>query len=157
MSKQLRSQLTRATISTFEDLGFVLPTPDVDEHQAAVALAWRARVAFRGPVTGWLEVRTTDRVADELAANMLGSTDAVAPEVKRDALGEIANVVCGNVVPALGTAADVFDLNAPEVQALEAGATRSVSEGALVLSIGLDAGRAELELFVEGMTAEEAA
>jgi CheY-specific phosphatase CheX len=157
MSKQLRSQLMRATISTFEDLGFVLPTPDVDEHQAAIALAWRARVSFRGPVSGWLEVRITDAVADEVAANMLGITDGVEPAVKRDALGEIANVVCGNVVPALGTPEDVFDLNAPEVRAIESGATRFGSEGALVLSIGLEAGRAELELFVEGMPAEEAA
>lgn len=153
MSKPLLSQLTQATISTFEELGFVLPTPEIDEDQAAVALAWRARVAFRGPVAGWLEIRITDGCADELAANMLGLAEGVDPVIKRDALGEIANVVCGNVVPALGTPQDVFDLGAPELFAI--GADENTEDGGgLVLDVGLDGGRAELELCVESVDLE---
>ena len=148
MSTTLLSQLSQATISTFEDLGFVVPSPEVDEHQAAIPLAWRARVRFSGPVEGWLEIRISDRSAHELATNMLGGQEALDPAVKRDAIGEIANVICGNVVPALGTPTDVFDLQAPELSDIHPGSPKADDEG-FVLEMGLDGGRAELELCVE--------
>lgn len=153
MKDQLLSQLTRATISTFEDLGFVLPAPELDETQAAAPLAWRARVAFRGPASGWLDVRVSDQVAEALVTNMLGTEDVIDGAVKRDVVGEIANVVCGNVVPALGTTRDVFDLDTPVLTASngESEALQSVA----LLELGIEDGRVLLELFVSSESPSE--
>ena len=147
MSHQLLSQLKRATISTFEDLGFVLPAPEVDARQASLPLVWSATVGFRGPVSGQLEVRFTDEVAEALAANMLGTDADIDGTVKGDVVSEIANVVCGNVVPALGSSRDVFDLDAPR---LSAGSTEDADAEWSVarLELGVEDGRVEVELFV---------
>ncbi len=157
MSMQLLSQLRRATLSTFEDLGFVLPAAKIDDEQAAVGLSWSARVAFHGPVDGWLEVRVSNEVASQLAANMLGCEEVIESATKQDALGEIANVICGNLVPALGTPQDVFDLDAPQLSAIEGDETPS-RDGTVLLELGIDGGRAELELLLDrGIFGEDAA
>ncbi len=155
MIKQLQSQLTQATISTFENLGFVMAEPTVADFQAEQPLAWGARVDFRGPVSGWFDVRLTDDVVDEVAANMLGLDGNVPDDDKRDAVGEIANVICGNVVPALGAPEDVFDLSAPHLSTVDVGVEHH--EGTMKFEFGISGGRAELELMVEVPVAEEAA
>ena len=148
MSTQLLLQLQRATVSTFEDLGFLLPSPGVDDEQAEAQLAWRARVAFKGPVDGWLEVGVSDEIASQLASNMLGTHLNVDAAMKRDALGEMANVICGNLVPELGGPVDIFDLGAPELSSVDTqDAVRH--PGAVILEMGVDRGRAELALVVE--------
>ena len=59
--------------------------------------------------------------AAALAANMLGVSDAEADaRTRRDALGEVANVVCGNVLPLVGGRHAVFHLGAPHAVALDA-------------------------------------
>lgn len=155
MTKQLSARLTQATLSTFENLGFVVPEAEVSEDQASVNLAWGARVDFRGPVAGWVEVRLTDGVVEEIAANMLGIDGEVGSDVKRDAMGEIANVICGNVVPALGSAEDIFDLDAPDVCATNG--HKSPPEGEIVLDFGIASGRAELVLYVDRDSSQDGA
>ena len=144
MTKQLQSQLTQATISTFENLGFVLPEPTVREEQAEAPLAWSARVEFRGPQTGWVDVSLTDDVLTEIATNMLGAIE-VDDSIKRDALGEIANVICGNVVPALGRPQDIFDLDTPTPRDVA-----ELPEAVERLAFGVSGGRVELGIFVDG-------
>ena len=145
MINQLQSQLLTATSSTFEELGFVFPETELTECQADAPLTWRAQVSFHGPLGGSLEIRVSEDVVDELATNMLGLTEDVHPRVKVDALGEIANVICGNVVPALGSPEDVFDLDAPVVTSIAGGAFVAPSiDAAVHLQLGIDAGRAEL-------------
>ena len=62
-----------------------------------------------------------------------------------DALGEIGNVICGNVLPALGGKEAVFDLSAPEVRT---GQLPEVSgmEQVAGIRLGVDEGRAELTI-----------
>ena len=149
MTSQLQSELLKAASSTFEKLGFVFPEPDPDEEQREAPLTYAARVVFHGPVDGALDVRVSEDVAAEVAANMLGRFDLADPKLQQDALGEIANVVCGNIVPVLGRPEDVFNLDTPV--AVEP-ATRYEPGGALertVLELAVDEGRAELELVVQ--------
>lgn len=148
MNSQLRSHLAWATLSTFEDLGFVLPVPQVDEAQAAIELAWAARVTFDGPVCGHLELRATNDVANELAANMLGVAEAPEESLKCDALGELANVICGNVVPSLAGPRDIFDLERPEASAYRPDRADEDEDSEVVLELGVESGRVEVALWV---------
>lgn len=113
------SPLLTAARSTFESLALLYAAPaDVgvlsdDAVGARVAFVESSGLARRGS----LQVIVTRDVADALAVHMLGAVgarDASSRLVyQRDAVGELANVICGNVLPALAGTATVFDLSAP--------------------------------------------
>jgi chemotaxis protein CheY-P-specific phosphatase CheC len=101
MSEPLAVSLAAAVESTLETSAFLfpmLPDPTADEPLPAFATA---EVTFEGACHGRLIVRCAAELLPMLAANMLGEDAAPAAAVQRDALGEIANVICGNVLPAL--------------------------------------------------------
>ncbi len=114
MDSNMKSALQQAVSSTFEHLAFLLPDDEVSEDQGAAVLEGSCRVRFRGPVSGALEIEVFGPVLPELAANMLGCDGPPPPELSLEALGELANVVCGNVLPAVSGMRAVFDLSAPE-------------------------------------------
>ncbi len=148
MSGDLRSSLLRAATSTFEELGFLFATPDPSEEQAEAPVEAVARVPFAGPCHGLLEIRVAGGVLRSLALNMLGEEDVPSEPVVLDALGEIANVICGNVVPDISGATAIFDLQAPEVTPGPGDTLRPLPEPVTRLSLGIDEGRAELALAI---------
>ena len=73
-------------------------------------------VAFAGPFRGAMALASGARLAATLAANMLGvdEDDPDATRKKADALGEILNMICGNVLPEIAGARAEFAITAPE-------------------------------------------
>jgi CheY-specific phosphatase CheX len=98
MTSIMQSPLATASTATFEALGLLLPDAEPSAEQLAAPLARGVRVTFAGPFAGALTVRVSDDVAAALAANMLGVDVVDGDGMLRDALGEIANVICGNVL-----------------------------------------------------------
>lgn len=145
MVQELQSDLWKAGASTFEELGFLFVESHLTREQADAPITWRASVQFTGPVVGKLDVGFSSALADELAANMLGAPAPIAGDLTRDALGEIANVVCGNLVPSLGRADDVFHLGPPTVQSVPHPGVEWPG-AAVRVTIGAGDGRAELAL-----------
>lgn len=140
-----RSALLQAASSTFECLGFLLVDEEPDEVQeGARELEAACRVRFRGPISGALEMEVFGDVLGELAANMMGRDDAPPAEVCREALGEVANVICGNVLPAVAGTHAVFDLSAPET-GTEPVLRRSQADDTVAV-MGLGTGRVEISL-----------
>jgi CheY-specific phosphatase CheX len=140
------SPLLTAATSTFESLALLFADVPAGAAQLATPLTHAVVVAFSGPTSGALTVAVSDDVAVALAANMLGlSPEAAAadPALRRDALGELANVVCGNVLPLVAGREAVFHLAAPAACALpEAGGPAPLHAETL----GVDLGRAVLAL-----------
>lgn len=126
--------LLTAARSTFEALALLLAEP-LDEPITADALgrdAVAARVAFAAADAsrrGTLYVAVSRDVADALCANMLGAPRADVA-LRRDAVGELANVVCGNVLPLAAGPEAVFHLAAPVVTPSLAGAAEAVTAAA---------------------------
>ena len=151
----MQSPLTTASTSTFEALGLLLPDAEPTAEQRGAPLARGVRVAFAGPFTGELTVRVSEDVATALAANMLG-VHAVASEDRlvHDALGEVANVICGNLLPELAGRAAVFHLGAPEPVPVAGGPTSGPDRPSLAITLGVDAGRAEVSLHVDPADAD---
>lgn len=141
--------LRRATASTFEDLAFLFLEPECSEEQAAAPLDAAVSVDFHGPVRGRLTVRVSSRLMPTIAANMLGEEQARQVPLQRDALGEVANVVCGNALPLIAGAGAVFRLDAPRWIADEPRARDGDAPAARIAG-GVDDGRAEVELFLFG-------
>jgi CheY-specific phosphatase CheX len=147
MDGNTKSALLRAANSTFESLGFLYPDEELSEAQAAASeLEASCRVRFRGPVSGALEVEVFGQVLGEFAANMMGCEGPPAPEVCREALGEVANVVCGNVLPALSGTTAVFDLAAPETATQPMLVRPFAADTVASVVLGVGEGRVELAL-----------
>lgn len=150
--KTLPSQLIRATRSTFEDLGFMAATVELLEEQSGEALVHGAVVEFTGPVSGSLDVQVTRDLAATIATNMLGVDQTEDTEMHADALGEVANVICGNVVPALADPSAVFALMPPQAHNLEEVAQH---DGSVDIELGVEEGRVRVILRLVDPTVEQ--
>jgi len=131
----------------------LLPSAVPSAAEAAAPLAVGVGVRFDGPLRGRLELRVSGDVARCVAENMLG-VDALDLDADgalvRDALGEVANVVCGNLLPEIAGRDAVFRLDAPRAfDGAGAGAGCGHGTPAAALSLGVDGGRAELALHLE--------
>src|SRR5438552_4102362 len=103
---QLSATLFHAAAATFEDLAFQLPMPDGGSRQPDRQVV--AIVDFRGPFAGRLELGLSESMLPTVAANMLGQIDPPPIAEQHDALGELANVICGNLLPEIAGTGPVF-------------------------------------------------
>ena len=113
MSNITEQSLHRIMVATFEELGLVVPDVELSPEQLEEPVDAAVSVAFRGPLSGRLILSASSKILPGLAANMLG-TDNPDEATQRDALGELANVICGNLLPQVAGADVVFSLSAPQ-------------------------------------------
>ncbi|MFQ5536327.1 MAG: chemotaxis protein CheX [Gemmatimonadota bacterium] len=150
MFKHVPTSLREAVCSTFEELGFVFPDEELLEHQEQADLAYSVSVCFAGPLQGSLGLSLSRAVAREVAANMLGAVDIDDEKIVSDAVGEIANVICGNAVQALATPEAEFLLGVPVArgpESVERGDGRRVAE--VEFGVGDGRARAWIEIVEE--------
>jgi len=151
MNKQHDEILLSVAEETFESLAFLLPMPEPDgpiENCPAAVVS----VRFRGPFDGKVIVTLPETVLGELTCNMLGLDDGdnVSVDTQHDALKELANVVCGNMLPEIAGPAAVFNVDGPEiVDALTPVSGEGLSPVAEARFF-LDSGPASVELLTEG-------
>lgn len=150
--QQLHSALAQATTSTFEELALLLVVPpeaaraaDAIDATVAPLPPLGVRVDFAGPWSGSVVVRVSEAVLDAAAANMLGIAAAPDAPARRDALGEIANVVCGNLLPVIAGRAAVFGLQAPRWIG-DAPAACAPSDACVHCEVAVEEGRALVAL-----------
>jgi CheY-specific phosphatase CheX len=103
MPESLEAVLVGATQSALEKTAFLFaepmgpPAADTDDSLPAVV----ATVAFSGSHHGAFSIAFPAKLLPVLAVNVLGEDEAPDAATQRDALGELANIICGNVLPAL--------------------------------------------------------
>ncbi len=111
MKNSAEKILYRKAALIFEELGFLMPRSDSGE--TADSASTSAMVSFRGPFSGCLLVSLSSRMLPQLSANMLGEETASNTSLEQDSLREIADVICGNALPAIYGFDFVFHLDAP--------------------------------------------
>lgn len=146
MSSTTARSLLRATTATFEELALLFPETELSPEQAAAPLDVSVSVDFRGPLTGRLVVRASSNILPSIAANMLGESES--EQLQRDALGEIGNVICGNVLPLIAGTDKIFNLAAPVVHTGEFTLHRDDDAPSGRISVGVEEGRAEATLYL---------
>lgn len=146
MGSDLETAALNATANAFEQMGFLYVEPDAGESDDEPVPSATARVSFDGPIHGCVRLTVPEAILPELAANMLGQDDAPTASLQRDALGEMANVICGNVVPVLGGPGAVFRLGRPQ----HAEESPEVGERLTRLTLLLDGHPAALEVWATG-------
>jgi hypothetical protein len=137
---------------TFESLAFMLLMPD-DEDSPGESWAHVCRVDFTGPFGGTVFVAISPGMLEPLAANMLGiepGEDTPEGVKLEDAIKELLNVVCGNLLPAIAGSEEVFHIASPTLldepsvpQQVDGLEERGRAE------MTLDSGRALLVLFLD--------
>ncbi|MBI2886037.1 MAG: chemotaxis protein CheX [Chloroflexi bacterium] len=149
MDDRLAVELLRATASTFEDLCFMFLVSEPEEGSAPIRPRAVAQVLFRGPLDGRLTVQVDRAVLRSIAVNMLGDEEAPSSAQQRDALGELANVICGHLLPRVTSPLEVFQMGAPRVRELRASAPDGGDPPAAAVQVLLDEGPAEVRLFLD--------
>jgi hypothetical protein len=150
MSKSTAKALFNAAAMTFEELGFMFPISDLDELQLYAQVDAAAKVDFEGPFSGTLLVQICGGILPILTANMLGDGERPSVQLQQDALGEIANIICGNLLPEIAGREQIFHLSSPS-RCSSRDSEKMVSAGlpAAEARVGLEQGRADLLLFLE--------
>jgi len=115
--------LQRVFAEVLEQLAFMFADPAEDEFQPAADGLVRASMSFRGPFGGGLTLTVPREMAPLLAANVLGlePDDELVLQAPYDALKELLNVTCGNLLTAIAGDEPVFDLTVPEISELPPG------------------------------------
>ncbi len=148
MSKELNNILYNVAESTFGSLAFMLSMPEADDGTGAEQTA-TVKVEFSGPFGGQLTMTVNAEMLSELAANMLG-LDADQDGIHNqgvDALKELLNVICGNLLPKIAGVEAVFDVGSPQIVQLQE--TQSQVQVNASVKLYLDSGLAELTLYTD--------
>ena len=146
MLQPATTALLQAATSTFESLAMLFLEPRITDGSEFIPLAATFAVSYSGAGSGRVVVGVTAGVLPALAGNMLGAA-AADVQLQRDALGELTNVVTGNVLPLVHGAAAVFHLDAPAA-VIDAPFVARPGETQLALTrVQMDEGEAILAMF----------
>ncbi len=154
MDNELDEVLTQVAEQVFESLVFMFP---LDEEEQAPGgrepcAEVTVRVSFSGPFSGCLLVAVPTEMLPALSTNMLGMDyeGPARPDHEDDALKELANVVCGNLLPVIAGPQAVFQVYAPDfVAGGLAAETAGGRTPAATTHLILNEGEANLALFID--------
>lgn len=145
-----REILAQVFSGVVENLAFMFAEEiEPDEYLPEPDDAVMARMGFQGaPCKGALALAVPEEMCPEIAANVLGvdMSDETLPIKPHDALKELLNVVCGQLLVALAGEEPVFDLTVPDVRPVnpgeweamrQAGAAFNVDDHPVILQLAL--------------------
>lgn len=117
MKTELEEYLLRVGEETFESMAYIMPADPLGGEAVGSGTRIWVSVFFAGPFNGCLYLGASATLLPTLAANMMGLVDDEAPplQLQQDALKELANVVCGNLLPALAGPDAIFEVQAPHL------------------------------------------
>ena len=147
MNEEAKEILTTVTIETLKHLAFIFLSPE-EENSGLMSESMAVCIFFSGPISGRLVLKMSPVVVLELTANMLGiDEDRVTTEQQYDAMKETINVICGNLLPAIGGNQTIFHIDVPEI----VGNENDIEEKAeAVAKLSIDDEQCKLYLFVDG-------
>jgi CheY-specific phosphatase CheX len=147
MSSAMEASLYECTASTFEMIASLEAQRELSEHQWKTRVAAAASVSFWGPMTGRVAIRVCDHILPAIAMNALGYMEPPSEEMQLDALGEVANIICGSMLRTLSPETS-FGQGTPQVASYNGGSDDTEPACASV-TVGLQEGRAEVLLYLQ--------
>ena len=125
MPHEHAEQIEQVFTEVMEQMAFIFVDPaESEELPAEVEGLLRVSMAFHGAAEGSVTLFTGSDVCVELAANITGDDEAAAadPQVGRQALMELLNVICGQLLTTVAGSEPVFDLTPPQLDEADAAA-----------------------------------
>jgi len=159
MNAVTSSILSDVVVDTLEKLAFLFaaplegPAPEETRELATV------RVRFSGPICGGMQLSLSRPVLAELAGNMLGADDASAlsPDEQHDALRELVNVICGNLLPLIGGNNAEFHIQTPFIPAGDASGAGEFGPTNAASNLSVESGICLVALQLDGPVPAEGA
>jgi len=154
MKTQIEKVLIESTVRTLEDLCFMYQEPELKDAQENLPLEAAAEVKYRSDdFTGKLLIETRGGLFSAIATNILSNDDPITQQ-KKDALGEIANIICGNIVPSLGGGRWEYKIEPPRSLNKEDLLKEEWQEEPVAeITLNFNDGRADIKLFMDGYSA----
>ena len=152
MKEPIKEMLYRVAVEVLEKIAFVFSSREEERDNLDAASALTVKVNFCGLFNGMVLMAVSVHILPEITGNMLGIEDSeeTTVEQQQDAVKELINVICGNLLPAVAGKSMVFSVDTPEI--VTAGETLS-KDGDLIASARLaleDEGKCDLFLYVKG-------
>jgi CheY-specific phosphatase CheX len=148
MNNAAEKILYRKAALIFEELGFLMPRSENSEMASSDSIS--AMVTFKGPFSGCLLVSLSPQMLSLLSSNMLGEEGRSNKLLEQDSLREIANVICGNALPAIYGFESVFHLDAPALlDDPDSVLSNSDYRKEAQVHISFDSGRAAVSILVD--------
>jgi len=152
MNAAISGILTDVVVDTLEKLAFLFavplegPAPEDTRELATV------RVRFSGPLCGGMQLGLSRPLLAELAGNMLGADDgsALSADEQHDALRELINVICGNLLPVIGGGTAEFNIQTPFIPAAGASAAGEFGPANAVSNLSIESGICLVALQLDG-------
>lgn len=149
MQNKQEAELYKAAVLTFEDLCLTLPTEQLNDHQRKAVPVAGVSLDFKGSSSGRLIVLVSDDLLALLPSNMLADDGPLESTHQFDALREVANVICGNMLPGVTGSDEAFRITPPELVNLQEMSNISALKPMAEVHIGIDLGRADIYLFMD--------
>src|SRR5258706_5179341 len=114
MTNVLPDQLYQVTLDAFEHLAAMTPLPAEETTPPGSVASRSAFIDFRGSWVGRFRIQFHGGLAQAVAKTMLDVTPSAAQE--DDALKEMANVICGNLLPYIAGPKPEFQIAPPQIE-----------------------------------------
>ncbi|MCP4108482.1 MAG: chemotaxis protein CheX [Desulfobacteraceae bacterium] len=153
MKQQIKETLYRVAEDILEKLAFIFSFPEEERESIDYDSAVAASVSFKGPFTGTLVMAVSEHILPELAGNMLGveNPDDTTLDQQHDALKELINVICGNLLPSVAGKEIVFNVDAPVIISKDEAILRGDGpDPVAVARMDLDDQQCDLLFFIDG-------
>lgn len=151
MNQVINKILYRVTEDVLGKLAFMFSFPEEEREPIESDSVLTASVSFEGLYKGSLVMIISDHVLPELTGNMLGIEDdeTTTTEQQHDALKELINVICGNLLPEIAGKNAIFKVGMPQIfldQATPAMDLTPVSSAKLAI----EDGECDIFMYIEG-------
>lgn len=149
MKKKIDDVLKESAIKTFEDICYMYLEPELKDSQKNMPRDAVSEVTFTGIFNGKLVIESRGDLYTAVAANML-SNDHPSAQQKKDALGEIANIICGNIVPSIGRQkGSGYKIQSPRTFDKDSLPREEKSAPLADVTLNFNRGRVDVKLFVD--------
>jgi len=151
MTETIEDSLANTAVETLEQLAFLFAFTDKEVEPQRIGASVTAAITFSGEFCGTLAMTISAEVLTELAANMLGIEEGeTTADQQHDALRELLNVLCGNLLPKIGGKQAIFDLKPPEIVTADNPVIHRMNPSpAHHVHLVLEEGGCDLTLFVD--------
>lgn len=141
--------------SVMESLAFIFVDPvsneQIDWDNDLAEKYIHAQMQFDGPHKGTLHLYVPQIMMQSILENMLGEDeiDQDSSNKQIDALGELLNVICGQILTEIWGTDPIFDLRLPHVNPIEQENIRQMKSEPSVILFSSDDGAVFLHLDIE--------
>ncbi|MBI4649920.1 chemotaxis protein CheX [Candidatus Desantisbacteria bacterium] len=115
MKTEFENTIHKIVVKIFEEAGYIFIDEESIEKYKDTCPEATMSVDFKGIFCGRLILSVYGgNFLSTLAANMLGEEINSSEDQKIDALGEIVNLICGNLLPEIADTKEIFYIDPPK-------------------------------------------